>query len=177
MFARIHSLTAGLVLYFKLMEGGLLSVKVFGDLGTRLKCCVESSSDDEDSSSSGSDEEDSDNDDEGVGRQDADPDFDSSRRPSLGLAPCRGPSSSSSPSARSPSPPWAAGVGGPEKAKKAGGGRQVGVRGHRRLRRVLPARCLVFQLLSRHQDVLLVRSVPRTSPMHPFCPPLSCSTF
>ena len=31
-FARFHSLTAGLVLYFKLMEGGLLSVKVFGDL-------------------------------------------------------------------------------------------------------------------------------------------------
>ena len=30
-FARIHSLTVGLVLYFKLMEGGLLSVKVFGD--------------------------------------------------------------------------------------------------------------------------------------------------
>ena len=75
-FAHIHTLTAGLVLYFKLMEGGLLSVKVFGDLGTRLKCCVESSSDDEDSSSSGSDEEDSDSDDEGVGRQDADPDFD-----------------------------------------------------------------------------------------------------
>ena len=44
-FARIHSLTAGLVLYFKLMEDGLLSVKVFGDFGTRLKCCVESSSD------------------------------------------------------------------------------------------------------------------------------------
>ena len=39
-FARIHSLTAGLVLYFKLMEDGLLSVKVFGDFGTRLKCCV-----------------------------------------------------------------------------------------------------------------------------------------
>ena len=75
-FARIHSLTAGLVLYLKLMEGGLLSVKVFGDLGTRLKCCVESSSDDEDSPSSGSDEEDSDNDDEGVERQDADPDPD-----------------------------------------------------------------------------------------------------
>ena len=75
-FARIHSLTAGLVLYFKLMEGGLLSVKVFGDLGTRLKCCVESSSDDEDSSSSGSDEEDSDSDDEGVERRDADPDSD-----------------------------------------------------------------------------------------------------
>ena len=75
-FARIHSLTAGLVLYFKLMEDGLLSVKVFGDFGTRLKCCVESSSDDEDSSSSGSDEEDSDSDDEGVERQDADSDFD-----------------------------------------------------------------------------------------------------
>ena len=75
-FARIHSLTAGLVLYFKLMEGGLLSVKVFGDLGTRLKCCVESSSGDEDSSSSGSDEEDNDNSDEGVERQDADSDFD-----------------------------------------------------------------------------------------------------
>ena len=69
-FARIHSLTAGLVLYFKLMENGLLSVKVFGDLGTRLKCCVESSSNDEDSSSSGSDEEDSDSDDEGSGRED-----------------------------------------------------------------------------------------------------------
>ena len=63
MFARIHSLTAGLVLYFKLMEDGLLSIKVFGDLGTRLKCYVESSSDrdsnDGSSSSSESDEEDS----------------------------------------------------------------------------------------------------------------------
>ena len=53
----------GLVLYFKLMEDGLLSVKVFGDFGTRLKCCVESSSDgdsdDGSSSSSESDEEDS----------------------------------------------------------------------------------------------------------------------
>ena len=75
-FARIHSLTAGLVLYFKLMEDGLLSVKVFGEFGTRLKCCVESSSDDEDSSSSGSDEEDSDSDDEGVKREDADSDSD-----------------------------------------------------------------------------------------------------
>ena len=75
-FAHIHSLTVGLVLYFKLVEGGLLSIKVFGDLGTRLKCCVESSSDDEDSSSSGSDEEDGDSDDEGVERQDADSDFD-----------------------------------------------------------------------------------------------------
>ena len=72
-FARIHSLTAGLVLYFKLMEDNLLSVKVFKDLGTRLKCCVESSSDDEDSSSSGSDEVDSDSDDEGVERRDSDP--------------------------------------------------------------------------------------------------------
>ena len=71
-FARVHSLTEGLVLYFKLMENGLLSIKVFGELGTRLKCCVESSSDDEDSSSSGSDEEDSDNDDEGVEQGDDD---------------------------------------------------------------------------------------------------------
>ena len=62
-FARIHSLTAGLVLYFKLMEDGLLSFKVFGDFGTRLKCCVESSCDgdsgDGSSSLSESDEEDS----------------------------------------------------------------------------------------------------------------------
>ena len=62
-FARIHSLTAGLALYFKLMEDGLLSVKVFGEFGTRLKCYVESSSDgdsnDGSSSSSDSDEEDS----------------------------------------------------------------------------------------------------------------------
>jgi hypothetical protein len=69
-FARVHSLTAGLVLYFKLMENGLLSVKVFGDFGTRLKCCVESSSNDGDSSSSGSDEEDSDSDDKGSRRED-----------------------------------------------------------------------------------------------------------
>ena len=71
-FARIHSLTAGLVLCFKLMENGLLSIKVFGDSGTRLKCCVESSFDDEDPSSSGSDKEDSDSGDEGVERRDAD---------------------------------------------------------------------------------------------------------
>ena len=68
-FARIHSLTEGLVPYFKLMENGLLSVKVFGDFGTRLKCCMESSSDDEDSSR-GSDEEDSDSADEGSGWED-----------------------------------------------------------------------------------------------------------
>ena len=54
------------------MQNGMLSVKVFGHLGTRLRCCVESSSDDEDSSSSGSDEEDSDSDDEGVERGDVD---------------------------------------------------------------------------------------------------------
>ena len=41
------------------MENGLLSVKVFGDLGTRLKCCMEGSSDDGNTSSSESDEEDS----------------------------------------------------------------------------------------------------------------------
>ena len=58
------------------MENDLLSVKVFGDSGTCLKCCVESSFDDEDSSSSGSDEEDSDNNDEGVERWDADLDSD-----------------------------------------------------------------------------------------------------
>ena len=75
-FARAHSLSEGHVHQFKLMENGLLSVKVFGDSGTRLKCCVESSSDDEDSSSSGSYEEDSDSDDEGVERRDADPDSD-----------------------------------------------------------------------------------------------------
>ena len=58
-FARIHSLTTGLVLYFKLMEDGLLSVKVFGEFGTHLKCCVESSSDgDSDDGSSSSSESD-----------------------------------------------------------------------------------------------------------------------
>ena len=58
------------------MESGLLSVKIYGHFGTRVRCCVESSSDDEDSSSSGSDEEDSDSGDEGVERRDADPDSD-----------------------------------------------------------------------------------------------------
>ena len=58
-FARVHNLTVGIILLFKLMEKGLLSVKVFGDLGTRLKCCVESSFDDGNTSSSGNDEEDS----------------------------------------------------------------------------------------------------------------------
>ena len=58
----------GLALHFKLMEGGLLSVKIFGHFGTRVRCCVESSSDDEDSSSSESGEEDNDSDDEATGR-------------------------------------------------------------------------------------------------------------
>ena len=73
-FTPIHSLTEGLTLHFKLMEGGLLSVKIFGHFGTRVRCCVESSSDDEDSSSSGSDMEDSDINDEGVKQEDADSD-------------------------------------------------------------------------------------------------------
>ena len=56
-FDRIHSLTEGLILHFKLMESGLLSIKVFGHFGTRVRCCVESSSDDGKSSSSESDKE------------------------------------------------------------------------------------------------------------------------
>ena len=73
-FAHAHSLSEGLVLHFKLMENGLLSVKVFGHLGTRLRCCVESPTNDETSSSSESDEEDSNGDDEGVRREDVDTD-------------------------------------------------------------------------------------------------------
>ncbi|KAM3385107.1 hypothetical protein ACQJBY_009203 [Aegilops geniculata] len=73
-FARAHSLSEGHVLQFKLMENGLLSVKVFGHLGTRLGCCVESSNDNETSSSGDSDEEGSNSDDEGSGREDADSD-------------------------------------------------------------------------------------------------------
>ena len=68
-FARIHSLMEGFTLHFKLMEGDLLSVKVFGCFGTRAKCCVDSSSDSEGSSSSKSDEEESDSDNEGSGRR------------------------------------------------------------------------------------------------------------
>ena len=59
-----------LTLHFKLMEGGLLSVKIFGHFGTRVRCCVERSSDDEDSSSSESGEEDNGSNDEGSGWQD-----------------------------------------------------------------------------------------------------------
>src|SRR3954466_10300238 len=69
-FARIHSLMAGFTLHFKLVGDDLLSVKAFGDFGTRARCCVDSSSDSEGSSSSGSDEEGSDSDDEGGGRRD-----------------------------------------------------------------------------------------------------------
>nr|XP_020156988.1 B3 domain-containing protein Os03g0212300-like [Aegilops tauschii subsp. strangulata] len=61
-FARAHSLSEGHVLQFKLMESGLLSVKVFGFLEARLGCCVESSTDDESSSLSDSDEEEGDDD-------------------------------------------------------------------------------------------------------------------
>ena len=60
----------GLALHFKLMEGGLLSVKIFGHFGTRMRSCVERSSNDEESSSSESDEEDNGSNDEGSGRQD-----------------------------------------------------------------------------------------------------------
>ena len=73
-FARVHSLTAGLILYFKLMENGLLSVKIFGHSGGRLGSCAESSTDDESSSSSESDEEDSDGDDDDSGRRGDDSD-------------------------------------------------------------------------------------------------------
>ena len=68
-FARAHSLSEGHVLHFKLMEGGSLSVKVFGSSGARLGCCSENSTDDESSSSSDSDEEDSDGDDGGIDRE------------------------------------------------------------------------------------------------------------
>ena len=69
-FAHIHHLTEGLTLHFKLMEGGPLSIKIFGHFETRVRCCLESSSDDEDSSSSESGEEDNYSDDEGSERQD-----------------------------------------------------------------------------------------------------------
>ena len=69
MFARIHSLTEGFTLHFKLMKGDLLSVKAFGCFGTRAKCCVDSSSDSEGPSSSERDEEGSDSNDEGSGQQ------------------------------------------------------------------------------------------------------------
>ncbi|KAM3330095.1 hypothetical protein ACQJBY_026850 [Aegilops geniculata] len=66
-FARPHGFSEGHVLQFKLMENGLLSVKIFGRSGGRLGCCAESSTNDESSSSSESDEEDNDGDDDGSG--------------------------------------------------------------------------------------------------------------
>ena len=56
-FAHAHSLSEGHVLQFKLMENGLLSVKVFGRSGIRLGYCAESSTNDESSSPSESDGE------------------------------------------------------------------------------------------------------------------------
>ena len=56
-FARAHFLMKGHVLLFKLVESGLLSVKVFGRSGHRLGCCAESSTDDKSSPSSGGSEE------------------------------------------------------------------------------------------------------------------------
>src|SRR3954469_2805799 len=69
-FARIHSLTEGFTLHFKLVGEDLLSVKAFWGFGIRARCCEDSSSDSEGSSSSESDEEGSDSDDEGCSRRD-----------------------------------------------------------------------------------------------------------
>ena len=63
-------MSEGHVLQFKLMENGLLSVKVFGRSRICLGCCTESSTDDESSSSSDSDEEDSGINNDGSGRED-----------------------------------------------------------------------------------------------------------
>ena len=73
-FARAHSFSEGHILHFKLMESGLLSVKIFGNSGGCLGCCVESSIDDKSSSSSESDEEDNDGADDGSAREGDDSD-------------------------------------------------------------------------------------------------------
>ena len=73
-FVHAHGFSEGHVLQFKLMESGLLSVKVFGSSGILLGCCVESSTDDESSSSSDSDKEDSVSGDGGSGLEDDDSD-------------------------------------------------------------------------------------------------------
>ena len=73
-FARAHGLSEGHVLQFKLMESGLLSVKIFGRSGGRLGCRAKSSTDDECSSLRESDKEDSDGDDDGSGREGDDTD-------------------------------------------------------------------------------------------------------
>ena len=74
-FARAHSLSEGHVLQFKLMENGLLSVKVFGRSGICLGCCTESSTDGESSFSSDNDEEDSDNNDDNTEWEDGGSDW------------------------------------------------------------------------------------------------------
>ena len=74
-FARVHSFSEGHILHFKLMESGLLSVKIFGRSGGHLGCCVESSTDNESSCSSESDEEDGDGDDDDSGRGSDDSDY------------------------------------------------------------------------------------------------------
>lgn len=68
-FSRPHGFSEGHILQFILMESGLLSVKIFERLGSRLGCCVESLTDDGSSSLSESDEEDSDGDDDCSGRE------------------------------------------------------------------------------------------------------------
>nr|XP_040243973.1 B3 domain-containing protein Os03g0212300-like [Aegilops tauschii subsp. strangulata] len=73
-FARAHNFSEGHILHFKLMESGLLSVKIFGSSGGRLGCCVESSTDDESSSLSESDEEDIDGDEDDSRRRGDDSD-------------------------------------------------------------------------------------------------------
>lgn len=73
-FPRAHNLSEGHVLHFKLMENGLLSVKVFGSSGIHLGCRMESSTDDQSSSSSDPDKEDSASDDDGSGLEDDDSD-------------------------------------------------------------------------------------------------------
>ncbi|KAE8768056.1 l-ascorbate oxidase-like protein [Hordeum vulgare] len=44
-FTRAHGLEDGYVLYFKLMEAGVLVIKFYGRSGVRLGCCEERSSD------------------------------------------------------------------------------------------------------------------------------------
>ena len=66
-FAHAHCLMKGHILWFKLVEADLLSIKVFGRSGIRLGYCAESSTDDESSSSSNSDEEEADGEDDGDG--------------------------------------------------------------------------------------------------------------
>ncbi|KAE8794053.1 l-ascorbate oxidase-like protein [Hordeum vulgare] len=66
-FARAHNLWDGHVLRFKMTEGHLLSVKLYGSSGARLGCCKESSSGTDSPSLSGGDEEGSHGSDSGDG--------------------------------------------------------------------------------------------------------------